>query len=384
MSTKDTLRQLTRLFSTSPSSATPVQQSFPGYALPHEVDELLNEHLRAFASAFPLTNAGGSGSGQSEGERERIRWREGLLEIWATAEPLPGAERELHNIGRVSAFLLLLHKLSADVGNDDDSALISRKDIGSVWWNAILRRTMLGTPKEAHAAALGAKPSQTRGRKTERDRKGKEPAPPSSADALPLYVSRQALAAATRMIVWGMEPSREQADKEEDWVSPFGLAILNEYEDRSLAKLKGLDEGYGIRNLEECLIEWAERAPKVRLRIRLVTRCSSQSTLVLAGLLHPHLTLPGTEWAGRPPFRLPHPLVSDPQLDKSLPRALHSSHREPYHCRPHNYMLRDRQPRFKVPRHLRRDAAGHHRRAPVRHHGSVRTASVVGDGAGRR
>ncbi|BGP12042.1 hypothetical protein JCM10049v2_007962 [Rhodotorula toruloides] len=262
MSTKDTLRQLTRLFSTSPSSATPVQQSFPGYALPHEVDELLNEHLRAFASAFPLTNAGGSGSGQSEGERERIRWREGLLEIWATAEPLPGAERELHNIGRVSAFLLLLHKLSADVGNDDDSALISRKDIGSVWWNAILRRTMLGTPKEAHAAALGAKPSQTRGRKTERDRKGKEPAPPSSADALPLYVSRQALAAATRMIVWGMEPSREQADKEEDWVSPFGLAILNEYEDRSLAKLKGLDEGYGIRNLEECLIEWAERAPK--------------------------------------------------------------------------------------------------------------------------
>lgn len=382
MSTKDTLRQLSRLFSTSPSSSVPVQHSFPAYGLPPEVDELLNEHLRTFASAFPLTTAGGSGSGQSEGERERARWREGLLEIWATAEPLPGAERELHNIGRVSAFLLLLHKLSADVGNDDDSALISRNDIGSVWWNAILRRTMLGTPKEAEAAALGAKAPQARGRRTERDRKGKEPAPPSSVDALPLYVSRQALAAATRMIVWGMEPDREHADKEEDWVSSFGLAILSEYEDRSLAKLKGLDEGYGIRNLEECLIEWAERAPKVRRHA--CVRSEIWLILSLAGFLHAHLAVLDAERISRAPLCLPHPLLPDPPLDEGLSRPLNYAHPQPHRRRSLDYVSGDSQSRLKMPRHLHRDIAGHHRRALVRRHGGVRTDSVLGDGAGCR
>jgi len=272
MDAKKTLRELQRLFSsTAPSSSTPTSSAnpFPAYALPSDVVSLLEEHIRTFASSFPLSSAGAA-AGQSEGERERARWREGLLDIWTSAEPLPGTERDLHNIGKVSAFLALLDKLSADVGDDDEAALISRQDIGSVWWNAVLRRTMLGTAKEDDSAASTPRTPQPRGRKL--DRKGKEPAQPAAASSsssgspiLPLYVSRQALAAATRMIVWGMvAPSRSQGEQADDWVSPFAGLILNEYEDRALARLKGLDEGYGIRNLEECLIMWGEKSPKVR------------------------------------------------------------------------------------------------------------------------
>lgn len=259
MDAKKTLRELQRLFSSTSSTSAP--NPFPAFTLPPDVVSLLDEHIRTFAASFPLSSAGAA-SGQSEGERERARWREGLLEIWTSAEPLPGTERDLHNIGKVSAFLALLDKLSADVGDDDDAALISRLDIGSVWWNAVLRRTMLGTAKEEDSAASTPRTPQPRGRKL--DRKGKEPAPTPSTSVLPLYVSRQALAAATRMIVWGMAPSRSQADQADDWVSPFAVLILNEYEDRALARLKGLDEGYGIRNLEECLIMWGEKSPKVR------------------------------------------------------------------------------------------------------------------------
>ncbi|GAA6054012.1 hypothetical protein JCM3770_002417 [Rhodotorula araucariae] len=260
MDTKKTLRDLHRLFSSgSPSSASPAANPFPAYSLSDDVIHLLEDHIRTFASSFPLTSAGGA-AGQSEGERERARWREGLLEIWTAAEPLPGTERELHNIGKVSAFLALLDKLSADVGDDDDAALISRQDIGSVWWTAVLRRTMLGTAREEDASTAAAHAPHTRGRKP--DRKGKEPASSPRSTILPLFVSRQALAAATRMIVWGMAPSRDYTDGAEDAFSPFGVLILNEYEDRALARLKGLDEGYGIRNLEECLVLWGGRAPK--------------------------------------------------------------------------------------------------------------------------
>ncbi|GAA5897630.1 hypothetical protein JCM8208_000217 [Rhodotorula glutinis] len=268
MDAKKTLRELQRLFSsTAPSSSTSSSSAnpFPAYALPSDIVSLLEEHIRTFASSFPLSSAGAA-AGQSEGERERARWREGLLDIWTSAEPLPGTERDLNNIGKVSAFLALLDKLSADVGDDDEAALISRQDIGSVWWNAVLRRTMLGTAKEDDSATSTPRTLQPRGRKL--DRKGKEPAHPSSASSsstpvLPLYVSRQALAAATRMIVWGMvAPSRSQGEQADDWVSPFAGLILNEYEDRALARLQGLDEGYGIRNLEECLIMWGEKSPK--------------------------------------------------------------------------------------------------------------------------
>ncbi|GAA5996948.1 hypothetical protein JCM11641_000615, partial [Rhodosporidiobolus odoratus] len=165
------------------------------------------------------------------------------------------------------------------------SAIVSRADIGGVWWKTVLRRTLLGTPREDSTAggyggpagerdkALGSQPQQ-RGRNP--TRKGKEPATesPSSTAAAgggtasnppqPLYVSRAALAAATRTVVWGMAPRRDLADQVggDEYVSPFGMVILNEYEDRALARLKGLDEGYGVRNLEECLMLWGETSPK--------------------------------------------------------------------------------------------------------------------------
>ncbi|GAA6009461.1 hypothetical protein JCM10207_003790 [Rhodosporidiobolus poonsookiae] len=266
MVAKETLRQLSRLFSSpAPSTSTSSSPSnpFPGFTLPSDVLSLLDDCIRTFASLPAPPSGGGTSAAQSESDRERTRWREGLLEIWTQVEPLPGTERDLHNIGRVSAFLVLLDKLSADVGEDDDAALVSRKDVGGVWWNAVLRRTMLGTAKEESAPVQAEKEKQTRGRKP--TRKGKEPAAaPSGAGTAvqPLFVSRQALAAATRTVVWGMAPPREQADQAEDYVSPFGLVILNEYEDRALARLRGSDEGYGVKNLEECLISWGEKSPK--------------------------------------------------------------------------------------------------------------------------
>jgi len=257
MSTKETLRLLTQLFSSSSSTSNPFSQ----FDLPEEVYALLDNHLRTFASSFPLTSTGGS-SGQSEGERERARWRDGLLEIWALVEPLPGTERE--SLAKVSAFLSLLHRLSADVGDDEESALISRKDIGAVWWGAVLRRTMLGTAKEGEQQK-----SQDKARGRKPNRKGKETiatSPPSTGSSMrPLYVSRQGLTVATKTVVWGMATRQDDAQsKGEDYVSPFGLVILHEYEDRALARLKGLDEGYGVKNLEECVISWGEDSPKVR------------------------------------------------------------------------------------------------------------------------
>ena len=300
MSTKDTLRQLARLFSppTFESTANP----FPDFTLPDSVNALIDEHLRSFAASFPpFSGTGGTGAAaassssssgpQSEGEKERARWREGLLEIWSAVEPLPGTESKRENLARVSAFLVLLHRLSADVGEDDDVALVSRRDIGSVWWSALLKRAMLGAPKDGHShhsaqgatatsgqgaggGGLQSKGSQTRGRKL--DRKGRDAAasPALATDganstftstASPLYVSRQALAAAMNMIVWGMQASREHAANSDEWTSPFGIAILHEYEQRALVRLQGYeDEGWGVRNLEECLIQWGEKAPKVR------------------------------------------------------------------------------------------------------------------------
>ncbi|GAA5852088.1 hypothetical protein JCM8547_000154 [Rhodosporidiobolus lusitaniae] len=298
-STKDTLRQLLRLFSPSSSSSSSSQPSsssssappalpsnpFPAFTLPPSLLSLLDTHIVHFAS-LPLPSHSSSTTSSSsttaaqpssstpaaqltEGERERLLWRTGLLEIWAAAEPSPGTERDLSSIGRVSAFLVLLDKLSADVGEDDDSAIVSRRDIGGVWWKAVLRRTMLGTAKDEGAAEREKREKEQRGRKP--TRKGKEPDaffPPSpsssgTATPLPLFVSRAALSAASRTVVWGMSASRQQLDEVGDsFVSPFALVILNEYEDRALARLKGLDEGYGVKNLEECLVSWGDKAPK--------------------------------------------------------------------------------------------------------------------------
>lgn len=232
------------------------------------MNALLDSHLASFASSFPEST---SGSALSERERERTRWRDGLLEIWTIAEPIPGTEGDPHVIGRVSAFLVLLEKLSADVKDDDDSALVTRGDIGKVWWDTLLRRTILGTPKEV---ADDSK-DKSRGRKPAK--KGKEIAAPLSGNELrPLTVSRMALAAATRTVVWGMCPTIADLERDQDFVSPFCSVIRAEYETRSLATLRGGDEWYGLRNVAECFMAWADKQPKVSL-IRLSRRREADS-----------------------------------------------------------------------------------------------------------
>ncbi|GAA5997759.1 hypothetical protein JCM11641_008370, partial [Rhodosporidiobolus odoratus] len=160
-STKDTFRRLTSLFSPPPeptstpssTASTPSSSSpplpptpFPGFTLPAELSDLLDSHTRTFAS-LPLppssrstltststTSAAPSSSSttsplsstqsQTERERERTLWRTSLSDLFrSSVEPSPGSERDLSSIGRVSAFLVLLDKLSAESGDDDDSAI---------------------------------------------------------------------------------------------------------------------------------------------------------------------------------------------------------------------------------------------------------------------
>lgn len=249
MSTKEALRQLRQLF--SPSTASN-QSPFPNLTLPLALSQQIDALLSQFAASFPIGGGGGH-QRESEGERERARWREGLLEIWSSVEPLPGTESDPVTIARVSSFLVLLEKISAGVEEDDDSALISRKDVGAIWWNAILRRTMMGSSKEEHAATLGGTKSGT-----------PTPRPKLRSNQLrPLTVSRIALAAANRMIVWAMTPGLNVPDNLADNITPFGTIVVDEYEERTITRLRGIDESYGVKNLEECIIGWGEKCPKV-------------------------------------------------------------------------------------------------------------------------
>lgn len=245
MSTKEALRQLRQLFSPSiPSNQSP----FPNLTLPPALSSQIDALLSQFAATFPIGGGGGH-QRESEGERERSRWREGLLEIWASVEPLPGTESDPAVIARVSSFLVLLEKISAGVEEDDDSALISRKDIGALWWNAILKRTMLGSSKED--ANTTSRTEKARPRL-------------NSNQLRPLTVARVALVAATRMIVWAMTPGFNVPDSLADNTTPFGFVVVNEYEERTTTKLRGVDESYGVSNLEECIIGWGGKCPKVR------------------------------------------------------------------------------------------------------------------------
>ena len=256
MSTKEALKQLRHLF--NPSSASSSSSPFHALSLPESASEQIDTLLSSFAASFPLGGGGGH-QRESEGEKERARWREGLLEIWTLVEPLPGTERETLVIARVSAFLVLLEKLSSKLGEDDDSALVSRKDIGTVWWTAIFKRTMLGTAKEFPiiAGASGAT-STDRGRRTALRGKG------AGGESLrPLITSRAALQAATAMVVWSMAPNLAVPDHLADAITPFGHVVMLELEERSAALLKGKNEGYGVRNLEECVIGWGAKCTKV-------------------------------------------------------------------------------------------------------------------------
>ena len=156
---------------------------------------------------------------------------------------------------------MLLEKVSADVKDDDDSALVTRVDIGKVWWDALLRRTILGTPKEP----TEAEKDRSRGRRPAK--RGKEVAPTSNDTVRPLTVSRVALAAATKIIVWGRCPSIADMERDPSFVPPFCSVVRAEYETRSAATLRGGDEWYGLRNVAECLMAWADKQPRVSLEI---------------------------------------------------------------------------------------------------------------------
>ena len=261
MSTKEALKQLRHLF--NPSSASSSSSPFHALSLPESASAQIDTLLSQFAASFPLGGGGGHHR-ESEGEKERARWREGLLEIWTLVEPLPGTERETLVIARVSAFLVLLEKLSSRLGEDDDSALVSRKDIGTVWWVAILKRTMLGTAKEFPIVAGPPGTTSTeRGRRTAMRGKGV-----GGESLRPLITSRAALQAATAMVVWSMAPNLAVPDHLADAITPFGMVVMLELEERSSALLKGKNEGYGVRNLEECVIGWGAKCTKVRLPLR--------------------------------------------------------------------------------------------------------------------
>lgn len=257
-SSKETLKQLHQLFASAvepkPSSSSSASV-FPSLSLPPAISTLIDTQLASFAASFPEST---SGSALSERERERTRWRDGLLEIWSIVEPVPGTEGDPAVIARVSAFLVLLEKVSADVKDDDDSALVTRTDIGKVWWDALLKRTILGTPKES------AESEKDRARGRRPAKRGKETAQASGDTVRPLTVSRYALAAATKIIVWGMCPTIAEIEQDQNYVPPFCSVVRAEYESRSVAALRGGDEWYGLRNVAECFMAWAEKQPQVR------------------------------------------------------------------------------------------------------------------------
>lgn len=252
MSTKETLRHLLHLFSPS-TTLSP----FPLLTLSSETLALLDTNLSQFSASFPQGIYGGHHR-DSESERERTKWREGLLEIWATIEPLPGKEVEQNGVARVSAFIVLLERLSSFAGEDDEMALVSRKDIALVWWSELLRRTVLGTTTISESTGVGAKrrvPPAT----TSAARKGKE-----AGGVRVLVVSSAAMTSARNMVQWAMtSPINGISEGAEDRMTAFGHTVFEEYEKRAVQMMKGGDEGFGVRNLEECIIGWGEKFTKV-------------------------------------------------------------------------------------------------------------------------
>ncbi|BGP20943.1 hypothetical protein JCM10213_008031 [Rhodosporidiobolus nylandii] len=293
-SVKHTLSLLTSLFTPSPPSSTshstshPPSNPFPAFRLPPSLTALLDSHLSHFASLPPSTSSTttspASPSTSSPLATARTQWRASLLSLWALASPAPGTERDLSSIARVSAFVELLHKLSAEAGGmDEDAAIVPRGDVGGVWWEKVLRRAVLGTSQggggEGEGGGKEKGGEKERGRKATRTAasgKGKEstPASPAAAAAapeghdLPLYLSRPALASALQIVIWGMLPSSSPSPSSSSSAassSPFAAQILREYLSRSAARLEGDaacdGHGYGVRNLEECLVGWGEREP---------------------------------------------------------------------------------------------------------------------------
>lgn len=243
--TKDSLKHISQLFSPSASS---LASTFPSHALPPELVTLLDSHRDQFGRSFSTPSP--------EADKERARWREGLLEIWASIDPESGSEIHSPAIGRVSAFLDMLYTLSAAVKEDDDSAIVTRLDIAQVWWGVVLKRVLLGIGQDALVdktkKAKQVKPSQPQ-------RAGR-----------PLVVSIAALSAVKNMLVWAM--LGRSPDGDADGINPFTLSLLGVLYERKSAFLGAVDHPYGVANLEEVIISWAEKSAKVSTYCRILVR----------------------------------------------------------------------------------------------------------------
>ncbi|KAK4056098.1 hypothetical protein OIO90_002829 [Microbotryomycetes sp. JL221] len=274
---KEVLRQIHAHFTQSSgnnnlNAPQQVTDVFPNYNLPTPLVELIDTYLSSFATNYAGADETGSSSVIHARDRERIRWRDSLTELWTTIEPNQGSEGEPIMIARVSCFLILLDKLSSQLKDDDDSTIVTRDDIGKVWWDLLLRRVLLGLAQDDTATTTDDH-HRPRGRKT-RDTKthhlrtsatrdmsvsttasSSTSAAASTTSAIvrkPLTVSRDALAAAMRMIVWGMSPTIKQVERDPNGVPPFCDVIKVEFEKRGTARMRGGDEWYGLRNLSEC------------------------------------------------------------------------------------------------------------------------------------
>lgn len=285
---KETLHQIQAHFGSAISTRTTTRSTsadaarsdqdkppaFPSFNLPEPLLAVVDSFLSNFASNFAgaAESTSNSSTALQEREKERTSWRDGLLDTWQTIEPQPGTEGEPEAIARVSAFLVLLDKLGAECKDDDDSAVVPRDDIGKVWWDALLKRTLLGTPKDDPSGAGDDGRGERRGRRREARAAGTKPKEPpipppqssSSSTQRPLTVSRDALAAAMRMVVWGMSPTLRQAEQDPNFVAPLCNIVRAEFEKRGMSRMRGGDEWYGLRNLAECVIQWADGSMQVR------------------------------------------------------------------------------------------------------------------------
>lgn len=245
MSAKESIAQLRQLFNT-PSASTSSAANFDSLALSPSTEAQLDQVRTQFGFSYGIS--------QQDADRERTKWKDGLLDLWSSIEPASGSETSPSAIEHVSRFILVLDRLSAAVKQDDDGAIVSRADIGQVWYPAILRRVLLGTAYEAPHVDKGKKSSKTK------------PAPTKAPTATPrpLVVTTAALHASRGMVTWAMlPPSADERARADDYIAPFGLSILGEYNQRKDSLLKGLDQDYGLRNLEECVLNWAEKSAKV-------------------------------------------------------------------------------------------------------------------------
>lgn len=245
MSAKESLVHLRQLF-TTPSASTSSAAQFDSFTLSPSTEAQLDQVRTQFSFSYGIS--------QQDADRERSKWREGLLELWHSIEPAPGTEVSTSSIEHVSRFIELLDRLSAAVKQDDDGAIISRANVGQVWYPTLLKRVLLGTAYEVQVIDKGKKNSRTK------PVFAKAP----GATARPLVVTTSALHATRGMVTWAMlPPTGDERARSDDYIAPFGVSILTEHNQRKDSLIRGLDQDYGLRNLEECILNWAEKSAKV-------------------------------------------------------------------------------------------------------------------------